>query len=172
MPEAQIILNYQRRPVPLCRRAQLKIRRLVHWIGIVIRRVAIVLRREIPRRKPWPLELFVFSWTVLALINVWRGIQLLRGQYVDESLVIRQWSIGFAAVVFAIAGMWGLVRQHRWRTLRLGLGWALLVAVASGLIQTRRCPHATYIQLFGITTPIDGNPCHNFQSLAPWWARP
>jgi len=47
----------------------------------------------------------------------------------------------------------------------------LIISAASGLIQFRRCPHATYLQVGGVSIAIVGERCGNVQPGTPWWAR-
>ena len=70
-----------------------------------------------------------------------------------------------------VAAAIGVVRDRRWRTAAACLAVAAVAGVASGATQTERCPHATYVQWFGVTVPIAGTACHNVQPTCPWWLR-
>ena len=64
-----------------------------------------------------------------------------------------------------------LIRARRYAASLLLVWVALLTAFLGGVIQFDRCPHATYVQVIGISIPIAGDACKNPRQTAPWWMR-
>jgi hypothetical protein len=64
-----------------------------------------------------------------------------------------------------------LAVRRRWKALATCAGVALAVAPLSGLVQFERCPHASYVQVFGFSFTVDGERCGNDRRIEPWWMR-
>jgi len=64
-----------------------------------------------------------------------------------------------------------LIRARRYAASFLLVWVALLTAFLGGVIQFDRCPHATYVQVIGISIPVAGDACGNPRQIAPWWMR-
>lgn len=62
-----------------------------------------------------------------------------------------------------------LLAQRRWRAILLAIVIALPTGAVGGLIQTDRCPHATYVNVAGVTIAVSGKACHNPRHFKPWW---
>lgn len=119
------------------------------------------------RRPIRPVELMwicLGSWTAGAA--AWAGLYTRwAGPRINPAFVL-------TSVVTASVAFGGLLRGRHWRALVWSTLWVLLAGMASGAIQTCRCPHATYLQLFGrIVAVIAGAPCSNEQPTCPWWCR-
>jgi hypothetical protein len=64
-----------------------------------------------------------------------------------------------------------IVMRRRWKAL---LVFALVVAAVAplaGMVQFERCPHAAYVQILGISIPVEGDACGNPRKVEPWWLR-
>lgn len=75
-----------------------------------------------------------------------------------------------ASVVMLIAAV-RLIRTRQYAASFLVAGVACFTALLGGVIQWERCPHATYVQVIGISIPVSGDPCNNPRNVIPWWAR-
>src|SRR5688572_16375469 len=74
-------------------------------------------------------------------------------------------------LVTAMFGFAMLLRANRLKQLLVCIVIAGLSGIASGAVQFDRCPHATYLQLFGMSIPIIGDKCGNARPITPWWFR-
>ena len=72
--------------------------------------------------------------------------------------------------VLAVA-LFRLAVGRRWKALKLVLLTVVCVMPLAGMIQFERCPHATYLQLFGMSIPVEGRACGNIRRIEPWWMR-
>jgi hypothetical protein len=64
-----------------------------------------------------------------------------------------------------------LMMRRRWTALLVFVLVVVAVAPFAGMVQLERCPHATYVQILGISIPVKGNPCGNPRKVEPWWLR-
>jgi hypothetical protein len=64
-----------------------------------------------------------------------------------------------------------VVRRKRWKAIISFVLVMVAAAPLAGMVQFERCPHATYVQILGISFPVEGNRCGNPRSVEPWWMR-
>ena len=117
----------------------------------------------------WAVWVRRWRWTGVGL-GVVLGVRVCLSREWDGEV---RWadSAAWASAGVAVAGWLGLVRSRRLAAAAGCLGFAVSTAVASGAVQVVRCPHATYVQVFGGTHAVAGERCGNEQPTTPWWAR-
>jgi hypothetical protein len=64
-----------------------------------------------------------------------------------------------------------LAFKRRWRAVLLSIALAVPTGIATGVFQGERCPHATYLQLFGRSVDVIGKGCNNSRDATTWWLR-
>jgi hypothetical protein len=73
---------------------------------------------------------------------------------------------------FVVAGsLLRLAMRKRWAAIVSIVLVVVAVAPLAGMVQFERCPHATYLQIIGVSIPVEGNPCNNPRRVEPWWLR-
>ncbi len=167
MTQTDLALDYAPRP-PSFRRS-------------VIERVATALRRTgwlIARRPLGAIDVFVGGWLLVATCwdlswtPLWdRAWPSIAGARLIVYTVGWGTPIGVATLVVSFFALIRLTLRRRWRAVVICISVALLAGIASGAVQTERCPHATYLQFFGSGPAIWGKPCRNPQMSCPWWLR-
>ena len=171
MSDPDSIRDYAAPPRSLGRTAAesaLSALRYAHW----------VIRRR-PLRAP---EVFVGGWLLVATAWVIQALTCdsrrivftpviirtaLRGEYLPIALS----ALAGAVLVVALAAFVRIAAERRWRAMLLCVSLALPTGIASGMLQCERCPHATYVQVFGASIPVVGDACRNDRDSEPWWLR-
>jgi hypothetical protein len=74
----------------------------------------------------------------------------------------------FSAAAALTASLYAAKRNSALRS-AFCLLFGLFIAVPSGAIQATRCPHAGYLQVWGVSIPVTGEPCRNPRPVVPPW---
>jgi hypothetical protein len=105
------------------------------------------------------------AWTALYVFWAVRRFEL--GSDALKPALALTWILPVVMLVAVVR----LALKHQWRAL-----WFLPVVIAltmplAGMIQSERCPHARYLQVLGISIPLEGTRCGNPRHIEPWWMR-
>jgi hypothetical protein len=125
-------------------------------------------RRWVGYRPLRAIEVFFICW--FGGIGIWVGGSLLfANANRPDTLAITLISGEFFVV--ALGAFLGVARERRRKQTLSCAAIALITGALAGQFQLDRCPHATYLQVFGISVPITGHACSNPRNAAPWWLR-
>jgi hypothetical protein len=102
--------------------------------------------------------LFAFSYVLF--------VARIGGQQSTVVLMLSSMVTGSVAMLFA-AGH--LLVARRFALAGLLVVIAFVTSFAGGIIQLDCCPHATYVQVMGISIAIRGDACNNPRQITPWW---
>ena len=120
------------------------------------------------RRRVRTVEIVVGGWLLMVGLYFFAGSR----EYVPKEYHRTLLSAAYLAVTGAtLSAFCILLMQFRWRAALLAVIIALPTGAVGGLFQTDRCPHATYLNIGGVTFAISGKACHNPRYFAPWWKR-
>lgn len=159
MAEPKIILDYAPRPRSRGQVVAELLARAVRYAGWLL--------WGRPLRAP---EVFIGGWLFAAAAWAIQAIECERCQVIFTPLMYPTVLPG-AVLIVALAALVRLATKRRWRAMLLCTIVALPSGIASGMLQYERCPHATYLQVFGASIPVAGRACGNPRQLEPWWLR-
>lgn len=115
-------------------------------------------------------EAFIGCWLALALLWAVMALKTLREGYVFMPSHLMT-SLAMSLLLVAATGFTVSALRGRWWPLIICVTVALPAGAASGLFQYDHCPHATYLQVVGVSIPVVGKACRNPRDAAPWWMR-
>lgn len=149
------VLDYAPRQTRIARWTQ-RLRRLAHW-----------LRWLLIERQLSAVEVAFGSWALFAINYVLfaSNVAARQGLFVIVLAAMVTGSVGLLLASIR------LILARRYAASLLLVWVALLTAFIGGVIQFDRCPHATYVQVIGISIPITGDACGNPRQIRPWWMR-
>jgi hypothetical protein len=125
------------------------------------------LRWLFTERQLYPVEVAFGGWALFAVNYVLSATKLLTA---DASRVFMLSAMVTGSVAVLLASYRMLVARRFAMSLLLVIV-ALLSSLIGGIIQFERCPHATYVQIVGISIAVSGDACNNSRNITPWWMR-
>ena len=157
MPRQFPVLDYAPSPPSRVRKALVTIARFLHRL----------FRRPLSAAEVagggWLLVCLATFWITFGNSRAWPGFHTTDP---DDS-VLYVFALTLAPI--AACAMAGLAIERRWRRLLQILAVGLPLAIVCGVIQIKSCPHTPWLQVMGVSFPLDGRGCGNAQAWFLWW---
>src|SRR4051812_33196036 len=134
MSDQRIILHYARRHSRL------------PAIVMRLRRAFIVARWVLFRRGLSSAEIFGICWTGLAIVWVVQSSYYWRWDNIPGLT-----PLPIPLTFFAVVSLADVLVSRQWRRAAWCVALAIALAIPAGMLQLESCPHATYVQVMGVS---------------------
>ena len=123
------------------------------------------------RRPLRPVEVALGAWSVIAVAYAYLAAH--RFDFSAAPGISYKPAIALFLTGVLVAGVaaWRLAARRRWRAILLLCLVAGPTGLMAGMLQVERCPHASYVQVLGLSFTVAGDRCGNSRKFEPWWLR-
>ena len=80
-------------------------------------------------------------------------------------------SVFLACLFVMLIAMLALIAMRQWRRLATFIVGTTILGFVIGTSGFDRCPHASYVTVYGVSLAISGNPCGNLRDFSPGWMK-